>query len=45
LSREPELLQEPIVQRLATQLERAASVIDSGAASAKLDEWVAATNR
>ena len=45
LSREPELLQEPIVQRLATQLERAASVIDSGAASAKLDEWGAATNR
>ena len=45
LSREPEFLQEPIVQRLATQLERAASVIDSGAASAKLDEWVAATNR
>jgi len=45
LSREPELLQEPILERLATQLERAASVIDSGAASAKLDEWVAATNR
>ena len=45
LSREPELLQEPILERLATQLARAASVIDSGAASAKLDEWVAATNR
>jgi anthranilate phosphoribosyltransferase len=45
LSRDPELLQEPIVGRLAVQLERVASVIDSGAASAKLDEWVAATNR
>ncbi|MCA0217632.1 MAG: anthranilate phosphoribosyltransferase [Actinobacteria bacterium] len=45
LSREPELLQEPIIERLATQLERAASVIDSGAASAKLDEWIEATNR
>lgn len=45
LSRDPELLQEPIVDRLAEQLARAASVIDSGAAAAKLDQWVAATNR
>lgn len=45
LSQNPELLQEPIVERLSVQLERAASVIDSGAAAAKLDEWVAATNR
>ena len=45
LSQNPELLQEPIVDRLAVQLARAASVIDSGAAAAKLDEWVAATNR
>lgn len=45
LSREPEVMQEPILDRLATQLERAASVVDSGAAVRKLDEWVAATNR
>lgn len=45
LSQNPELLQEPIVERLAVQLERAASAIDSGAAVAKLDEWVAATHR
>ena len=45
LSREPEQLQEPILDRLAAQLERAASVVDSGAALAKLDAWVAATNR
>lgn len=45
LSQNPELLQEPIVGRLSVQLERAASAIDSGAAAAKLDEWVAATNR
>jgi anthranilate phosphoribosyltransferase len=38
-------MQEPILERLATQLERAASVVDSGAAVRKLDEWVAATNR
>jgi anthranilate phosphoribosyltransferase len=44
LSRDPDLLQQPIVGRLAVQLERAASVIDSGAAAAKLDQWVAATN-
>ncbi len=45
LSREPEQMQEPMLERLAAQLERAASVIDSGAALRKLDEWVAATNR
>ncbi len=45
LSRDPEVMQEPILDRLATQLERAASVVDSGAAVRKLDEWVAATNR
>lgn len=45
LSQNPELLQEPIIERLAVQLERAASVIDSGAAASKLGEWVAATNR
>lgn len=45
LSQNPELLQRPIVERLAAQLDRAASVIDSGAAVEKLDEWVTATNR
>ncbi len=45
LSRDPDLLQEPIVGRLAEQLERAAAVVDSGAAAAKLEEWAAATNR
>ena len=45
LSRDPELIQEPIVDRLGAQFERAAAVIDSGAAIAKLDEWVAATQR
>jgi len=43
LSRDPELLQEPIVHRLRVQYDRAASVVDSGAAAAKLDQWVAAT--
>jgi len=45
LAREPELLQQPILGRLAAQLERAAEVIDSGAAIQKLDDWVAATNK
>ena len=45
LSRDADLVQEPIVDRLAVQLERAASAVDSGAAAAKLEEWVAATQR
>jgi anthranilate phosphoribosyltransferase len=45
LSRDPELITEPIVDRLRAQFDRAASVVDSGAALAKLDEWVAATQR
>ncbi|MBN9241075.1 MAG: anthranilate phosphoribosyltransferase [Micrococcales bacterium 70-64] len=45
LARDPELLRTPILERLAGQLERAAAAVDSGAAAAKLDEWVAATNR
>lgn len=44
LCRNPEKLQEPILQRLAAQLVRAAEVIDSGAADRKLADWVAATN-
>ena len=45
LSRDADLVQEPIVDRLAAQLERAAAVVDSGAAVGKLEEWIAATNR
>ena len=45
LSQSPEQLDIPIRERMATQLTRAANAIDSGAAVAKLDEWVAATNR
>lgn len=43
LSRDPELLQQPIVDRLASQYEKAAAAIDSGAAAQKLEAWVAAT--
>ena len=43
LSRDPELLQQPIVDRLAAQYEKAAAAIDSGAAAQKLEAWVAAT--
>ena len=42
---DPELLREPILGRLATQLERATAAVDSGLAAQKLDDWVAATNR
>lgn len=45
LSRDAELVQEPIVDRLEAQLERAVAVVDSGAAATKLEEWIAATNR
>jgi anthranilate phosphoribosyltransferase len=33
------------VQRLRDAVDIAALAVDSGAAAAKLDEWVAATNR
>jgi anthranilate phosphoribosyltransferase len=45
LSQDPELQQEPMVDRLAAAMARAAEVVDSGAAAAKLQEWVDATNR
>ena len=45
LSQHPEQLQEPILGRLATQLERATVALDSGAAAAKLEQWAAATQR
>jgi len=41
----PEAREEPIRARFAAQIDRAARVIDSGAAQAKLEEWVAATRR
>ena len=45
LAQDPDLQREPMVGRLAAELERAAEVVDSGAAAAKLEEWVAATRR
>ena len=45
LAQDPEQLRVPILDRLAQKMEIAAQVVDSGAAAAKLDEWVAATNR
>lgn len=36
-------VQRPIVDRLAEGMEEAAAAIDSGAAAAKLDAWIAAT--
>jgi anthranilate phosphoribosyltransferase len=35
----------PFIDRLAEKLDLAGSVVDSGAAQAKLAEWAAATNR
>ncbi|MDF1480198.1 anthranilate phosphoribosyltransferase [Leifsonia sp. H3M29-4] len=45
LAQDPDLLQQPIVDRLAVAMTRVAEVVDSGAATAKLQEWVAATRR
>jgi anthranilate phosphoribosyltransferase len=45
LSENPDLIRQPIVDRLAVQLHRAAAAVDSGLARQKLDDWVAATNR
>jgi anthranilate phosphoribosyltransferase len=45
LALNPGQLQEPILGRLATQLERATAAVDSGLAAQKLDDWVAATQR
>jgi anthranilate phosphoribosyltransferase len=43
LAQDPDLQREPMVGRLAAEFERAAAVVDSGAAAAKLAQWVAAT--
>jgi anthranilate phosphoribosyltransferase len=45
LAKDADRVREPILERLADKLAVAAGVVDSGAAAAKLDEWVAATNR
>lgn len=45
LARNPAEVQRPIVERFRAKLAVAAEAIDSGAASRKLEEWVAATNR
>jgi anthranilate phosphoribosyltransferase len=45
LAHDPEQSQRPLLGRLREQLERAEDLVDSGRASAKLEEWVAATNR
>ncbi|MDM4763986.1 anthranilate phosphoribosyltransferase [Galbitalea sp. SE-J8] len=45
LAHDPELVTVPIVERLRDKLAVAASVVDSGAAAAKLEEWAAATRR
>ncbi|MEP6478429.1 MAG: anthranilate phosphoribosyltransferase [Rhodoglobus sp.] len=45
LANDPDLLTEPFVDRIGAKFAVAAATVDSGAAAAKLDEWVAATNR
>lgn len=45
LAENPATAQESIQERFMTALAHAAESIDSGRAAAKLDEWVAATNR
>lgn len=45
LAQDPEQLRRPITDRLAEQLVVAAEAVDSGSAAAKLEAWVAATNR
>lgn len=43
LAGNPDSSREPFVARMAAKLQVAADTVDSGAALAKLDEWVAAT--
>jgi anthranilate phosphoribosyltransferase len=45
LASDPDQLRVPILDRLADKMEIAAQVVDSGAAAAKLDQWIEATNR
>jgi anthranilate phosphoribosyltransferase len=44
LAQDPAQLQEPILERFRAKIAIAAETIDSGAAIARLDAWVAATN-
>jgi anthranilate phosphoribosyltransferase len=44
LARDPAQLQLGILDRFRAKIEVAANAIDSGAASRKLDDWIAATN-
>lgn len=44
LASDPSRVQDSILDRFRSQMAVAASAIDSGAAAAKLDEWVAATH-
>lgn len=45
LANDPTGISRPITERLIEQLDAARAAIDSGAASRKLDEWAAATQR
>ncbi|MCU1482531.1 MAG: anthranilate phosphoribosyltransferase [Subtercola sp.] len=45
LARDPSEVQRGIVERFTERMQTAAQAIDSGAAAAKLDQWVAATQR
>jgi anthranilate phosphoribosyltransferase len=45
LAKDAEQVMVPIVERLAAKMEIAAETIDSGKAAAKLEDWVAATQR
>jgi len=44
LAKNPELIRVPILERLRTGMAVAGEAVDSGAAAAKLEEWVVATN-
>ena len=45
LAHSPEQVNRPIVERFAEQLDLVRETIDRGAATAKLNQWVAATQR
>lgn len=45
LARDPSLIRTAILDRFRSAIDRAAEAVDSGAATAKLEEWVAETRR
>lgn len=45
LATNPQQIDEPLLKRFDAGIARAAEAIDTGSATAKLDEWVAATKR